>query len=422
MTLERYVRLASSIDTSLVRGLGATDLGWALSAHYALAHRQGLASQIEEVGRLIIDPLTARMDPELGWSVARDGELKPAYRELLQQYLVGIDVGYIGAKWQPGSDAERELFAANVLRFQGLCLDAGLSFERQLFDIDELPTPKRRIAPDELLGPYLLVRERQDLAEQVALYRNTPRQWEGIPVSLVLAVHPPLLRDLALVREMTTLDLDGARIWLALPDFRNSLTHRSGPTIGLRARTIVKALAGRGPVGLLGAGFALSTLASNGVGAIAFGLHIAGDRQRKGSGGPWPYTYATAVHGWTSYREAAAVVSECRTPHDLAHWFCAEETCVRFFDEVGPREFARRMFSTRPGADATVYADPGARRLQDEHGLRARLFELDLMAGMTRPELARQLAAEARRSPFLRPARELHRWAAIMTMEETLAA
>ena len=418
-----YLQLASGQDGALADRVAASGLGWIISAQYALRGRQGLAARIDEVPRLLIDPQTMRLDLSLGWGVARDGGEKPAYRRLWDEFLRGFpperaqEMRRMG--WRDVSDEERRTLALNVLSFQTRCLDMGRAFDEELFGV--LPPSTRRVAPDVLMGSSVLVRDEASLHEQAALYAATPRRWEQLPVERVLVLHPAALDRDRVIRALRRIEWGDARIWISLPGFRELVVpRRLGPT-ALRLRSLIRMLAARGPVGLLGGSFPLCTLISDGIDSVAFGPHLESGRVRAGSGGPLAQAYVPAVHGWVSYDEVAHHLRRCSTRSQVAEVFCADEQCLGLLDRVGMEGFCREMFATVDTIRGP-FADPTSRKLQDEHAVRARLLEIEMVSQLSRTELARVLAIAARRSPFVRPAEYLGRWAAILRIEELAAA
>lgn len=422
-----YLQLSSGRDSALRERLsGSTsDLGWLVAGQYALRSRQGLGSTIDQATRLLIDPQTSRLDASLGWSAADDGKEKPTYRRLWDEFLSGIPDARAQAIRTGGltvaTGSEPLVIAENVLSFQTRALDMGRAFDEQLFEIENLPSATRRVAPDALFAPYVLISDITSLATQTMFNRVTPKTWEGRQVDRVIALHPRGLDRDRVVTSLRSTDWGSGRVWIWIPGFRDLvIPRRLGPTV-LRLRSLIRTLAERGPVGLLGASFPLCTLISDGITDLAFSPHLETGRLRSGSGGPLAQSYVTKVHGWVSYDEVETYVRRCSTPAQVTEIFCAEGKCAELVEGVGINEFCALMFSRRETPKG-AFAEPSSRKQQDLHALRARLQEVSLVAGLSRVDLVRILSGEARRSPFAGPAAFLSRWAAILRIEELAAA
>lgn len=417
---ELFVHIARHQDKELASRMRSDNLGWMLSGEYVLRSRRTLSEDIATVGHVLIDPLTARMDAGLGWSVAKDGGLKPAYDELWATYLRGLPKQSKFEAWRARSAEERAVFAGNVLDHAARVLDPARQYGLELFDLGELPPAARRLGPDAVLAPYVLVRSPVDLSEQVELWRAAGRSFAGLPVERVLLLSPDYLARHDPSPTVVSL-AEGSRVWIGVPDLRERILTRSSVTVVPRLRRLTRRLTEQVPVGIIGAGFFAATLLVEGASAVCFTTHMEGLHSRKRGGAPVPYSYVPAVHGWEHYERVRRVVSECTTPAEMGHWFCPESRCARLFEQLGPRDFATAMFETRRTTEGEVPTVEAA-DAQLDHAVRARVMEIDEIQSSTRIDLARRLSAEAARSPFRRPAEVLLRWAALLQIEERAAA
>ena len=203
-----------------------------------------------------------------------------------------------------------------------------------------------------------------------------------------------------------------------MPDLRDTIPTRAAVRIVPRLCEVVRSLAERWPVGLFGAGFFLSTLVTLGATSVNFSIHMEGIHRVKRHGAPVAFSYVPAAHGWVAYPEVARRVQRCETSAEMAAFFCPEEHCVRFFDSLGPREFARRFFAVeQTGAPTAV-----SRRLQDEHALRARVLEINRMAGRSPEVVAHLLIGDIAGSPYRDPAALVRRWCVMIGLERQAAA
>lgn len=404
---DRYVQIFGSVDLEVVGELPDGSVGWIISAEYAARSRQILGRRIGVANRLVVDPVTWRLDPDLRWMLAPDGGLKPIYRRLIEAYRVPTDE----MPWRlRGSDA-LERYVIDVLEFQERQLDTSRTpTDDELFGVDLLPPSTRRVRPDRLLTPTVLVTNRASLEDQETLWAATPSEFRGLPVDLALVISGRSLADSANVRAIAAAMRPGRRIWIFVTQFRSLLRTSAGVEAASAIRPAVRRLLDRGPVGLLQAGHHLAMLVVDGVDAIAFALHLEGGGERKSRGGPaLPYGYVTAAHGLASFDDIRPVLLDAADGDTFAHWYCPDPLCVQRFERLGASAYVREMFTAEPTLRGWQAA-PASRALQRRHGVRARLMELDRIMSMPERDLMRVLAAEARQSPFDLARQDLEAW------------
>lgn len=419
MSREVSVQISSAADARLVGQVAPGRLRWLLAGTAAMRQPQALAAEVTNALAYAVDPQTARLDPDLGWSLAEDGGFKPSYRDLFAMYQRGLDAPEPETDWVPVTPEERSAFITNVLEFADRQLDRKRNSDLELFGIEVLPAAAGQLRPERFLAPYRLIRTPADLQLQLALWGDTRPTYRGRPVDRVLAVDPRMLGHLAMVRGLRR--AAPGRLWLTIPDFRMRIRQRRADRYAHAAFQLGRSLAADGELALLGAGFELLTLIGRNASAVSFGTHLGDNRSSKTRGGPTPpFGYVEGVHDWVAYDELGTVVAGIETTGRFAEAFCDDPDCVARFSAIGPQAYVAEMFGMVRRGVAWL-PSPEARTVQRRHALRARVAEMSLL-DLSMRDLIRRLEGDAAVSPFSAAAQRLGGWAMILRADEHLAA
>ena len=409
MTLSPVMQVTSPLDAALLAELLPPDAGWMVSAELAARAPGTIGMHYSGSSPLYIDPKTPRLDPQLGWSLAADQKLKPAYRDLSREYLVGVTCRD-GHAWHPRDGRAAARLVENTLAFEDRALDTQRVTDNLLFGIDK-PTA---LSPSRFVAPYALLQTSEDVSTQKLIWQNTPSLFQGRPVDWVVAAAPRLLRNPEALAALTA-ELPAGRIWVTLPEFRQAVELVSGPRVVHNARVLMDAIGSRGELGLLGGSFRALSLAPAALSTFAFAAHLGDGRLRKASGGGGGlYGYATSVHGWEHVSRVSAAVVRAGASDP----FCADNYCRNLFEAEGARAYLELMF--RSDEYAGTAGDPGLARLR--HQVSAVLGEIEMVSALPRQELLRMLHGASVASSLSLPAAKLARWVDILSGEVERAA
>ena len=388
----------------------------------AVAHApQALAARLGPRTQVIVDPQTSRLDAALGWSVAQDGDFKPAYRRLFSRYLRKIEERPQPTSWRAATAVERSQLIDNVVEYQFRELERRHNSDLELFGIETLPSAASHLRPTRIMSAYQLVQTPEDLNYQVSLWADSPPTYRGTPIDFVLALSPRMVGHAAAIPGLARATR-GRRVWLALPEFRQEARMPRGHVAARHAVRLVRQLSHDSEVALIGASFEVLSLTGRFIRSVAFSPHLSDGRVHKSRGGrSVPVSYVSTVHDWIGYPRLGSVISHAHDAAEFAAWFCDDPSCVAMFDRLGPRAFARRMFST-VSRGSRIVATRESRGLQLEHGVRARTREIETVANVSMHDLAVLLESAARQSPFLEARNRLEGWAMVLRGTERLAA
>lgn len=393
-------RPALADDWDLVRD-AIGDRPVMVTANQVAHARTALAARLVQHAGFRIDPVPYRLDPANRWSEGKRG-LKEGYRRLDAAYAEGLGRSLIATApdWcQFGPDLTRT-YVRNVLRFQ---LNQLLRQTREmipLFSSQELMDVERGLRPGALLAPYVPLLEPTDLAQQVAIWRETPTEWEGSPVEAVIAVGGSLLRfDVAFqALKAAVEEIPTPTTWLwFIGDSRSLRPEVVGDRL-LRRRRLVHYLSERAEVRLLHAGFMELELHYDGATEAAFGPSLSSPGLRGGGGGfQLGLFYSLAKHRQIGYREARDILGTCRTVRDVDRELCSCEMCHEAF-ALSPQEYSALFFTGTPimrsgQPSSQELASSQSAALNRFHGLFVRAIEAHVVGSVSRASLATALMA-----------------------------
>lgn len=305
------------------------------------------------------------------------------------RYFEGITS--VPTPWFKVEGNDRVRLINNVLDFGAQQFASPPASSSDPFAAIATPMAQTRSAPGTL-APYCIIEDALSWAAQRALWSDTPRQSsDGVPVEPVIALAPALLRNGLLIQALARYVPEAERIWLVLPEIRSTVVSVQAATISWHVRWLIEQLSRRTRVGLLQASFEAAAMAGPQLAAIGFATHLSDPRLAKGSSRGSTYGYVTAVHGWAEAERVRTHLSDLRSVEEVWASFCGDSNCLQLFEKVGPEQFARLLFEPPNDGDIAPH------RI---HTVRARPFELDLLARTPFETLPDQLVEEARRSPF----------------------
>lgn len=363
-----------------------------LNANVFATGGAGLAAQLFHHHDFRIDPVTHRLTSDRGWTVGRNGP-KSSYAVLQQAYgsRLPFTLGSVLPDWRRRGIATRQHYVEDVLRFQCDHL-LRQTLQTPLFSVgeDDVLGPaldlERALRPGGLLLPYDPITTYEDLLDQVALWQVSPTVFENIGTEAVLALRPKTLDQIPLLQRIANAVLETrfSVIWFWIPDFKPQPTRVGGRRLR-NLQSLVQRVSENKRVRFLNGGFTEMLFAFDGVEEVACNASLGTSTLSRQAGfGRIGQFYATEVHALIHYPAARAVVSQCRTPLDVARELCGCRLCRAVFSRGGANGFSSFFLSGTPlptkngGSSTTVERPLGqSDHANKMHGFVARTLERD---------------------------------------------